>query len=169
MKGGQTVRSAGSLDFSEAEGTFLKRFFRLAIAAIWFTAPVISLLFMRNGSSDAGSYPFSAMFTCLYELLHFATDMEFVTIVLGMTVFWIALGAASLLVDRFSAMKILLLTGATAELLIALASGANLGTVVLDAVFIAMVHIVGKKQNKASVGLRSESRLYMQTSEKSSD
>ena len=109
----------------------MKRFFRLAIAAIWFTAPVISLLFMRNGSSNAGSYPFSAMFTCLYELLHFATDTEFVTIVLGMTVFWIALGAASLLVDRFSAMKILLLIGATAELLFALASGASFGTIVL--------------------------------------
>ena len=155
MKGGQTVRSAGSLDFSEAEGTFLKRFFRLAIAAIWFTAPVISLLFMRNGSSDAGSYPFSAMFTCLYELLHFATDMDIVTIVLGMTVFWIALGAASLLVDRSSAMRCLLWVSAAIDLLCALVTGANPGTAALDAAFIAMVHIVGKKQNKASVGLRS--------------
>ena len=77
------------------------------------------------------------MFTCLYELLHFATDMEFVTIVLGMTVFWIALGAASLLVDRFSAMKILLLIGATAELLFALASGASFGTIVL----LSLIHI----------------------------
>ncbi len=124
---------------------------------------------MRNGSSNPASYPFGAAFAGAYEFLPLATDAEFVTIVLGMTVFWIALGAASLLVDRFSAMKILLLIGATAELLFALASSASFGTIVLDAVFIAMVLIVGKKQNKASVGLRSESRLYMQTSEKSSD
>lgn len=124
---------------------------------------------MRNGSSNPASYPFGAAFAGAYEFLPLATDAEFVTIVLGMTVFWIALGAASLLVDRSSAMRCLLWVSAAIDLLCALVTGANPGTAALDAAFIAMVHIVGKKQNHASSGLQSGPRFSMRASEKSCD
>ena len=147
----------------------MKRFFRLVIVAIWFTAPAISLLIVRDYPSDAAGYPFFGMFSGMYGVLHFATDSEFVTIVLGMTVFWIALGAASLLIDQSWAMKYLLILGAAIELCCALIVGAGAVTIALDAVFIAVAYIVGKKRNTVHYGLRTASQIFAQTSDKSCD
>ena len=124
----------------------MKRLLKLAIAAIWFTAPVISLLIMRDGSFPLDCYPFYGIFSCTYGFLLYSTDAEFVPIVLGLAVFWIAMGAASLLLDQYYPMKYVLSAGAFIDLLHSLFRSLSGAVVLLDAIFIGIVMVVGKER-----------------------
>ena len=136
----------------------MKRFLKLAIAAIWFTAPVISLLIMRNDPFPLDCYPFYGIFSCTYGFLLYSTDAEFVPIVLGLAVFWIAMGAASLLLDQYYPMKFVLSIGAAMDLLHSLFRSMSVVTVLLDAVFIVIVMVVGKER-KTSPATQSGPRF----------
>ena len=136
----------------------MKRFLKLAIAAIWFTAPVISLLIMRSDPFSMGCYPFYGIFSCTYGFLLYSTDAEFVPIVLGLAVFWIAMGVASLLVDQYYPMKFVLSAGAAVDLLHSLFHSLG-GVVLLDAIFICIVMVIGKER-KTSPASQSGLRFH---------
>ena len=146
----------------------MKRFLKLAIAAIWFTAPVISLLIMRSDPFSMGCYPFYGIFSCTYGFLLYSTDAEFVPIVLGLAVFWIAMGAASLLLDQYYPMKFVLSIGAAMDLLHSLFRSMSVVTVLLDAVFIVIVMVVGKER-KTSPATQSGSRFRVSAADEPFD
>lgn len=136
------------LQLFESEWIELKRLFKLAIAAIWFTAPVISLLIMGPYSFSMNTYPFYGIFSWTYGFLLCSTDAEFVPIVLGLAVFWVAMGVASLLVGENYPMKCMLCAGAAIDMVSALFRFLN-GVILLDAFYLLMVLAVGKRRDSS--------------------
>lgn len=124
----------------------MKRFCQLILAIAWFTAPAIALLIMRECASTVGSYPFFGIISCLYGILYTSTDTAFVFIVLGASVFWIAMGAASLLVSRYHMLKFALCGFALLDLFVALLCPISALTAVWDAIIICAALVVGKQE-----------------------
>ena len=114
---------------------------------------------MRDGLFPLDCYPFYGIFSCTYGFLLYSTDAEFVPIVLGLAVFWIAMGVASLLVDQYYPMKFVLSIGAAMDLLHSLFRSMSVVTVLLDAVFIVIVMVVGKER-KTSPATQSDLRFH---------
>lgn len=157
----------GQLQLFESEWIELKRFFKLAIVAIWFTAPVISLLIMGSHSLQMDTYPFYGIFSCTYGFLLYSTDAEFVPIVLGLAVFWVTMGVASLLISQYYPMKFVLCTGAAIDMFHALLRSLG-GVMLLDAIFIGMVLAV-EKRRKSSPASQSGLRFRVQAADEPFD
>lgn len=123
---------------------------------------------MRNDSFPSSCCPFYGIFSCTYGFMLYSTDAEFVPIVLGLAVFWIAMGCASLLISQYYPMKFVLCIGAAIDLLYAVFKPLGGSLAVLDAVFIGMVLAVGKER-EPSPAFQSVLRFRVHAADEPSD
>lgn len=124
----------------------MKRICQWITSIAWLSAPAITLMIMREGACDTGSYPFYGICSCLYGILYQSTDTAFVFIVLGAFVFWIAMGASILLVSRYYKLKFAVCGIALFDLLVALFRPISSLTAVWDAIIICAALVVGKQE-----------------------
>ncbi len=127
----------------------MKRYLKLAITIAWLTEPVSTLVILRCGAANTGSYPFYGVCSWLYEFLYRSTDTTFVLVVLGAFVFWTAMYAVSLLVSRYYSLKFVLCFIALVDLVAVSLRDVNSLTALWDMLYVCSVMIVGKRKMPA--------------------